>query len=42
MLTSTCIVCDRKKLRLIKEQEAKSFLKTIGKNPIFGPYQYNY
>ena len=41
MLTSTCIVCDRKKLRLIKQQEAKSFLK-IGKNPIFGPYQYNY
>ena len=43
MLLSKCEVCDRKKVKFIKEQEASGFLSSLGintplnKNPLLGP-----
>ena len=37
MLSSNGVVCDNKKLRFIKEQEAKGLLSMIGKISLLGP-----
>ena len=37
MFLLNCAVCDSKRLRLIKEQEAKGLLSKIGKIPLLGP-----
>ena len=43
MLLSKCAVCDSKKLKLLKEQEASGLLSTLGiktplkKIPLLGP-----
>ena len=34
MILSNCVVCGNKKLRFIKEQEAKGLLSLIGKIPL--------
>ena len=37
MLLLNCAVCDSKRLRFIKEQEAKGLLNMIGEIPLLGP-----
>ena len=37
MLSSNGVVCDNKKLRFIKEQEAKGLLSMTGKISLLGP-----
>ena len=37
MLSSNGVVCDNKKLKFIKEQEAKGLLSMIGKISLLGP-----
>ena len=37
MLSLNGVVCDNKKLRFIKEQEAKGLLSMIGKISLLGP-----
>ena len=37
MLSSKCAVCDSKKPRFIKEQEAEGLLSMIGNIPLIGP-----
>ena len=36
MLSSNCVVCESKKLKFVKEQEAKGLLSMIGKIPLLG------
>ena len=44
LILSKCAVCDSKKLRFVKEQEASGLLSSLGiktgldKIPIFGPF----
>ena len=36
MLSSNCVVCESKKLKFVKEREAKGLLSMIGKIPLLG------